>query len=164
MPPLNCPGHIFSLAKYFGKGLIIDKARTAARLHSAAIGLLRSVRTQDVAMGLSPARASVLSILVFGGTRTLSQLTSAEQVAAPTMTKLIAGLERGGFVKRHADAGDGRVWHIEATAKARRTLERGRDRRIAHLLELLDGLDSAEWAAVEAAVRSIEGALGRVRN
>ena len=110
-------------------------------------------------MGMSPARASVLSILVFGGARTLSQLTAAEQVAAPTMTKLVAGLERDGFVKRHADPGDGRVWHIEATAKARRTLQRGRDRRVAHLLELLEELTEEEWAALDDAVGGIERAL-----
>src|SRR6185295_14047719 len=39
----------------------------AERLHSAAIQLLRRLRRQDIAMGLTPARASALSIMVFGG-------------------------------------------------------------------------------------------------
>jgi len=49
----------------------------ADRLHSAAIHLLRRLRRQDDAMGLTPARASALSILVFGGPATLTMLARA---------------------------------------------------------------------------------------
>ena len=139
----------------------MSQSRTdvAMRLHAAAIHLLRQVRTQDEHMGLSPARASVLSILVFAGPRTLTQLTAAEQVAAPTMTKLIAGLERDGYVTRASDAADGRVWIIKATTKARQTLLAGRRRRLSYLRALLAGTSRSEWAAIEQAVAVIERAL-----
>ena len=39
----------------------------AARLHSAAIHLLRGLRREDDASGMSAARLSALSVLVFGG-------------------------------------------------------------------------------------------------
>ena len=55
----------------------------ADRLHSAAIRLLRRLRREDDAMGLTAARASALSVLVFGGRPiTLGALAQAEQVSA----------------------------------------------------------------------------------
>ena len=61
----------------------------ADRLHSAAIQLLRRLRREDQAMGLTAARASALSVLVFGGRPlTLGALAQAEQVSAPTITRL----------------------------------------------------------------------------
>ena len=77
----------------------------ADRLHSAAIRLLRRLRREDEAMGLTAARASALSVLVFGGRPiTLGALAQAEQVSAPTITRLIVGMERDGLVRREADA------------------------------------------------------------
>src|ERR1700681_1505433 len=101
----------------------------ADRLHSAAIHLLRRLRRQDVAMGLTAARASALSILVFGGGPvTLGQLAAAEQVSAPTVTRLIAGMERDGLLRRDNDPHDGRVVWIRPTAKGTRLLHEGRRR------------------------------------
>src|SRR5262249_54228590 len=90
----------------------------ADRLHSAAIHLLRRLRVEDKAMGLSAPRASVLSVLVFRGPVTMSALAEAEQVRPPTITRLVDGLERRGLVRRVSDAGDGRVQLVEATAAA----------------------------------------------
>src|SRR6476469_3956877 len=76
----------------------------ADRLHSAAIRLLRRLRREDEAMGLTAARASALSVLVFGGRPvTLGALAQAEQVSAPTVTRLIVGMERDGLVRRTPD-------------------------------------------------------------
>jgi DNA-binding MarR family transcriptional regulator len=135
------------------------RSDVALRLHAAAIHLLRTVRSQDRQLGLTPARLSVLSILVFGGPHTLTQLTDVEQVAAPTMTKLIAGLEREGYVIRRPARFDGRSWVIHATAKARRVLHMGRQRRIDALMNLLAGATRAEWETVERALDVIDRAL-----
>ena len=62
----------------------------ADRLHSAAIHLLRRVRQQDVATGEGPARLSALSVLVFGGPKTLGELAAAEQVKPPTMSRIVS--------------------------------------------------------------------------
>src|SRR3954469_25192434 len=106
----------------------------ADRLHSAAIKLLRRLRREDEAMGLTAARASALSVLVFGGHPiTLGALAQAEQVSAPTVTRLIVGMERDGLVRRAADGGDGRVVWLQATAKGARLLHAGRTRRVAAL-------------------------------
>jgi len=77
----------------------------ADRLHSAAIHLLRRVRKQDVATGEGPARLSALSVLVFGGQKTLSELAAAEQVKPPTMSRIVAGLARNGGSPRRLSNG-----------------------------------------------------------
>lgn len=135
------------------------KTETARRLHKVAIRLLRRVRQTDAVTGLTPARASVMSILVFGGTRTLGELAQEEMVAPPTMTRLVAGLEKDGYVVRRADPTDGRVWRVQATAKGRRVLEAGRDRRIAQVMELLARLSGDEMETVRKAVTALERAL-----
>jgi DNA-binding MarR family transcriptional regulator len=133
----------------------------AMRLHSAAIRLLRRVRRTDASMGLSPARASVLSVLVFGGPRTIGELAAVEQVRPPTMTRLVTGLEAGGYVERTADPRDGRSVMVRATAKGRRTLERGRRLRVAQIEAMLGGVSGEEAATLAEAVTLLERELGR---
>ena len=135
------------------------KTDIASRIHSAAIHLLRRVRRADPMMDLSPARASVLSILVFAGPRTPGELADAEQVAAPTMTKLVNGLERDGYVRKRPSPADGRAVVVSATAKAQRALEDGRRRRIQLLQNLFVGLDDTEWAVLDRAAAIIESRL-----
>jgi len=80
---------------------------TADRLHSAAIHLLRRLRVRDRESGVGPAQLSALSVLVFGGPKSLSELADAEQVRPPTMSRIVGGLERAGLVRRRATE-DGR--------------------------------------------------------
>src|SRR5229473_2111765 len=77
---------------------------TADRLHSAAIHLLRRLRRQDDASGLTAPRLSALSVIVFSGPLTLGALATAEQVRPPTMTRLVAALEEAGLVVREPGA------------------------------------------------------------
>ncbi len=100
----------------------------ADRLHSAAIHLLRRLRRTDEATGLSPARLSALSVVVFAGARTLGELASIEQVRPPTMTHLVKGLEHQGLVKRESDDDDRRVARIRATDEGRQLLGLSRHR------------------------------------
>lgn len=116
----------------------------ADRLHSAAIHLLRYLRRADVETGLTAARASVLSVLVFGGPTTIGDLANAEQVSAPTMTKLITSLEGEGLVRRVADERDRRVVRVHATPQAGRILRKGRAARVRVLADRLRPLESAD--------------------
>src|SRR5436189_5969359 len=91
-----------------------DPRELADQLHSAAIHLLRRLRKEDDASGLSAPRLSALSVVVFGGPVTLGQLARAEQVRPPTMTRIVTGLEGAGLVKRVADDRDRRLTRIAA--------------------------------------------------
>ncbi len=128
----------------------------ADRLHSAAIRLLRRLRRTDEATGLSPARLSALSVVVFAGPRTLGELASIEQVRPPTMTHLVRGLGQQGLVRRESDDDDKRVARISATQKGRQLLERGRQLRLRGLTERILTLDAPDIAALEAAIPIIE--------
>jgi DNA-binding MarR family transcriptional regulator len=126
-------------------------------MHSAAIHLLRRVnRVDEHAMGISAARASALSVLVFGGPRTLTELAEAERVTSPTMSKLVAAMEREGLVRRRRHETDARAIRLQATAKGRRILERGRERRLALLESLLATADAHEVAVVREAAEIVE--------
>ena len=131
----------------------------ADRFHSAAIHALRHVRREDPATGLSAARLSALSVLVFGGARTLGELAAAEQVRPPTMTSIVRALEEGGYVRREPDPGDARVTRVSATSKGERVLQQGRRRRVERLAERLGALDADEVATVRAAAELVERAL-----
>jgi len=135
----------------------------ADRLHSAAVRMLRRLRREDEAMGLTPARASALSIMVFGGPVTLGALARAEQVAAPTITRLIVGMERDGLVRRQADERDGRVVWLHATPRGARLLHEGRRRRVAALAADLGALTASERATLAEAAEIVERVLSRER-
>lgn len=120
----------------------------ADRLHSAAIHLLRRVRKQDVATGEGPARLSALSVLVFGGPKTLGELAFAEQVKPPTMSRIVAGLERSRLVKISSDPKDARRMCIRPTAEGTRLLQKGRDLRVADLASHLESLTPSELATL----------------
>ncbi len=131
----------------------------AAALHAAAIRLLRHVRAADRSLPIGPARASALSVLVFAGPRALGELAAAEQVSAATMSRMVAGLVRSGLVSRGRDPGDARRLLLRATARARRLMAAGRERRLARLAEVLSGLTAAERAALASAVGVLDRAL-----
>lgn len=122
-----------------------------ARLHSLAIHLLRGVRDQDRVTGLSPARLSALSVLVFAGPQRLGELADKEQVRAPTMSRIVGGLVDEGLAARKPDPTDGRVVRIVATAAGRRVLARARRLRLERLQRLLSGLTGEERRVVERA-------------
>jgi len=131
----------------------------ADRLHSAAIHLLRRLRAEDDALGISPPRLSALSVVVFTGPLQIGALAAAEGVAAPTMTRLVDGLERDGLVARDPDPHDGRAVVIRATAKGTRVLRRGRARRVETLARGLRSLEPAELDALARGVDALERML-----
>ena len=132
----------------------------ANRLHSAAIHLLRRARRVDAESHLPAPQLSALSVVVYGGPITLGALAAAEQVRPPTMTRLIAAMEAARLVERETDATDRRVVRIRATAKGRRLLEEGRDRRIAVIAEALAILPAKDVAEIERALDAIEKVAG----
>ncbi|MGC2632798.1 MAG: MarR family transcriptional regulator [Candidatus Cybelea sp.] len=113
-----------------------ERRRVAERLHSAAIHVLRHARQADRQSAMGPAQLSALSVLVFGGPCNLRELADAEQVAPPTITRIVAALRRGGYVRLAPSPDDGRSSIVEATAKGTAALEKARAAR----LDLIDGL------------------------
>ncbi len=131
----------------------------ADRLHSAAIRLLRRVRREDEATGLTGARLSALSVVVFGGPLTVGQLAAAEQVRSPTASKLVTELEALGLVTRISSPTDRRVTEVRATARGRWMLQSGRRRRVANLAARLADLGPDDLVVLDRAAEILETVL-----
>jgi DNA-binding MarR family transcriptional regulator len=99
-------------------------------------------------LGISPPRLSALSVVVSAGPIGIGALAATEGVSAPTMTRLVDGLERDGFVRRGADPDDARGVLVRPTSRGRRLLTEGRARRIRMLADALRDLSADELSAV----------------
>ena len=133
---------------------------TARKLHSAALHLMRYVRAQDTALGVPPAQLSALSVLVFGGKKSLSDLAEAEQVRPPTMSRIVDALVRDSLVKREVDGKDRRSVVITATDKGQRVMYEGRSRREKQLLKLMRDLSRTEIELLDRASDILAHSLG----
>jgi DNA-binding MarR family transcriptional regulator len=138
---------------------VVPDDELAARVHSASLHLLRRLAQEDRATGVSAPRLSALSVLVFGGPRTIGTLAADEGVTAPTMTRLVAAMAADGLVARLEDPADRRVVRVEATAAGRSLLLAGRDRRVATLAAMLKPLTPKERRRLDAAAATIERML-----
>ncbi len=124
----------------------------AEQLHWSAIRLLRRARVPDSKTGLSQARLSALSVLVFDGETTMGELARVERIKPQTMTGLVKGLEEAGLVERRVDTKDRRKTHLRATAKAFSLIDRARKNRLHAILDVLGDLDERERLTLDAAV------------
>ena len=135
--------------------------RIADLLHSAAIHLLRKVRAQDRSAGIGPAQLSALSVLVFGGPRSLKELAEAEQVRPPTMSRIVVGLERARLVRRQTTA-DKRRMLLEATARGLKILQQGRRNRVKMLVRTLQEFSGDELREAATAAEFMRKLIGRL--
>jgi len=133
----------------------------ADQLHSAAIHLLRKLRVRDRESGVGPAQLSALSVLVFGGAKSLGELAAAEHVRPPTMSRIVAGLQRARLVRRHATE-DGRRVRLEATPRGVELMWEGRRRRVETLANALASLPEGEREQVRAALALVQQILGKL--
>jgi DNA-binding MarR family transcriptional regulator len=126
--------------------VVEDKALAlaASELNSGAVHLLRSLASVDRKAGLTRARLSALSVLVFGGPRTLGELASAEGVAGPTMTRIVDGLIAEGLAERRPHPSDGRAVNIAATASGDTLMRAAQQRRIQVIVTALDSLPAEQ--------------------
>lgn len=141
----------------------ISSEAAAQALHSAAIGLLRSVRRADGASGLNSARLSALSVIVFAGPITLGELAGAEQVRPPTMTRIVNALEEQGLVRRARDERDRRTVYLSATMKGKRLLVESRNRRLRPLADEMRKLGATELKTLQDAAGIVQAMLAEGR-
>lgn len=136
---------------------VVPEALDAAdRLHSAAIHLLRRLRIRDLELGIGPAQLSALSVLVFGGPKSLAGLAEAEQVKPPTMSRIVTGLLRAKLIRRTTDQQDRRAVIIEATEKGVRIMQEGRRHRVESLAAAVRALPREEIARLREAAQVME--------
>lgn len=132
-----------------------DPLEMAARLRLATARLARQLR-QQAGTGLTPSQQSALVSIDLHGPLTLGRLAKIEQVAPPTVTRVVGKLEDDGLVSRTVDEADRRIARLTITAEGRRRLDHSRRRRNAWLAQRLGDFDPVQLADVEAALRVME--------
>jgi len=132
-----------------------ETAELAGQLRLAVTRLARLMR-QQTDTGLSPTLLAALATIESCGPLTLGELASREQVAPPTITKAVGGLEDQNLVARTVDPGDRRVARVEITPEGRRLLERSRTLKNAWLARRLASLTAEDRARLVAAVDALE--------
>jgi DNA-binding MarR family transcriptional regulator len=128
---------------------------TAERLRLSIARLARLLRQQDDS-GLGPTVTAALSTIAKHGPITLGDLAAREQVAPPTITKVVEKMVVAGLIARSADARDRRVSLVSITDLGQAQLEDFRIRRRSWLSERLAELGPDELERLEAAADVLE--------
>jgi DNA-binding MarR family transcriptional regulator len=121
----------------------------AVGLNSAVTRLGRRIRRIDDRQEIGRARLSALSVLVFGGPCSMSDLATAEMVSPATMHHVVNGLLELNFAQRAPDERDARRFIVSATRQGRRFMEEARQARLDFYRSRLRGLSAEQKRAVE---------------
>ena len=135
-----------------------SEAELASRLRLAVTRLARRLRTQ-LPGELSPSQLATLASVEHLGPITLGELSAAERVKPPTMTKIVACLEEQGLVSRTVDQSDRRVARVAATPAGLAFLEDSRQQKDAYLAQRLRSLSPEDRTALEQAAEVLERIL-----
>jgi DNA-binding MarR family transcriptional regulator len=112
---------------------------------------------------LSFTTLSVLHTLGRTSPLRVAELTATEQVTQSAMTQLVTRLEVDGLVERRPDPADGRAVQVHLTDAGRQVLADRRADRVRRMTELVEHLDSAEGAAIAAALPALRGLVTGMR-
>ena len=110
--------------------------------------LSRSLRNADHIRELTWERLSTLSVVARREPVSISELSVAEHVTAPTISRTIAALQNQSLVRCAANRSDGRSVLVSSTAKGRATLQKGMLRTLEQIAELLARLDAQQLEAL----------------
>jgi DNA-binding MarR family transcriptional regulator len=120
--------------------------------------LSRGLRNADLVRELSWERLSTLSVVARREPVSITELSAAEEVTAPTISRTVAALQNQALVRCVANRDDGRSVLVTSTAKGRATLQKGMARTLEQLAELMGRLDTAELEALANVIRQARDA------
>src|SRR3954469_24224527 len=132
-----------------------DPVELAGHLRVSIARLARLLRQQDES-GLSPTSTATLATISREGPLTLGELAAAEQVAPPTVTKVIGKLEAAGLVDRLIDPADRRVCRVALSPAGHKHVDVSRSRRTAWLADRVAELSPEEREQLMAAIDVLE--------
>jgi DNA-binding MarR family transcriptional regulator len=102
-------------------------------------------------------------VLVFSGRQlSLAELASAEQVKNPTMSRLVADMERDGLVRTQASKKDARSIQISATARGKALLLAGKKRRVDSLAKAISDLEPSELEKLDHCVQVLQQVIRKI--
>ena len=135
--------------------LTIDTTELASRLRLGVTRLARKLR-REAEPGITQSQLSGLATIERHGPMTIGELSGAEQVQPPTMTKIAAALVDAGLVARETDPDDRRIAWLRATPEGARLLQRSRKRKEAYLAKRMRSLEPRQLAVLEEATEILE--------
>jgi DNA-binding MarR family transcriptional regulator len=115
----------------------------------------RTLRTADVAQNLTWERLSALSTVVAREPVSISELSVAERVTSPTMSRTVSALQSRELVRCVGHRRDKRSVLVVSTAKGRSTLQKGLVRSLHLLAESLGRLDNDALRAMAEMIREV---------
>ena len=127
------------------KTILTDAAN---RLNSLSIHLVRCVSQAAHGDEITPARQSLLSVKVFGGAVTVSELARAENVSVPAVTRMLDALETDGLAYREPSEDDRRAVNVLPTEAGLYVMEAARARRVQRIADELSFLTREELEVV----------------
>lgn len=130
--------------------------RPSSKRSADALYRLLNTAVRQMPRDLSLTSLSTLSTLERTGARRITELATIEGVTQPSMTALVAALERRGLVQRRSDPADGRVALIALTDEGAAYRQQRRHGGAHALARLIDNLSLQEAAALSAAVPALK--------
>ncbi len=127
----------------------------AGRLFVAMSRLNRMLRREAPALLGHSSVAALATVVGFGPLRS-GDLASREGVSAPTMTRVVVGLEAAGYVRREPDPADGRASLIRATHEGAELIRGSRSARSRVLRDRLAALSPGQRDALIAALPALD--------
>ena len=128
------------------------------RLRLVLLRLARRIRTNSSGR-ITPSQLAVLGTIVRREQLTVGQIAELEHVKPPSVSKIVAALERGGLVERRTDPTDRRCAQIVATHDGISYVEEVRAAGRTWLASQLATLDDADVASIEAALPALDRLL-----
>lgn len=136
----------------------ITDAELAAQLRLSVTRLARRLR-QKSDVEATASQISALATIERLGPLTIGELSAAERVQPPSMTRIVAGLEELDLILRETDERDRRVARVRVAPLGQRVLERSRSKKNAYLAARLGSLNDEERAALAHAADILERLL-----
>lgn len=160
MPAAAMPAIPASVASVAGDALpATETGDLPTRLRLTATRLARRLR-QEGGTDATPSTLSALSSIEARGPLTMGELATVEQIAPPTLTRIVSRLEDQGLVERTVDRRDRRVARMSVTPAGSDLLARARTRKDAWLATRIAGLSPEDRALVAAALPVVERLVG----
>jgi DNA-binding MarR family transcriptional regulator len=122
----------------------VGRSGLASHLRVAIARLARQMRQEGAQEDATPSQLAALATLYHKAPITLGELAAFERVKPPTMTRVVAGLEERGLVRREHSSADGRLIHVHITEAGRAAHEDYQKRRDAWMARKLAELTKDE--------------------
>jgi DNA-binding MarR family transcriptional regulator len=135
-----------------------DFVELGAHLRIAVARLSRRIR-QETAIAREALTSSIeaaLATIERLGPIALGELAAIERVQPPTMTRIVARMEKLGYVTRKVDPADRRVFRAEITDTGRDLLVTSRTRKDAFLARRIAELNEVERATLALCLQILE--------